>query len=379
MNIFAKLRSFMVVAVGVAGLCTTAWGQTDLTGDGRPEVVLGEPGSNEIVVYSGTTGAELWRASGSNWFGWAATAHPDVNGDGLADVIVAAPGGGVGTPGLVQALRGTDGKVLWSRQYGAASAKFGIGMGVIPDQNSDGVADILVAMLSDDPSGETGVLLSGKTGLVLATAPGPVATLLETTRNGTFKFKTKDLNQSGTVDVFDALLVAQAIVTNDTYADLDFSGSVDGMDLIEVIDEILVPPPTAMTPEQFIGLSLSDPLKYNDGYQLIPLTNGYEAGPPFIYWFDPNAPVDPCKALYDAMRQAALDWARHLRRIPWPSLNPVYDWYLYKDWREESDRLYRNYLNAMGVLNTCLIGSGRSPLKHPTDVLPPMPATPPPP
>lgn len=290
------LRCIAAASLGVAGWCTTALGQADLNGDGHIEVAFGEPGTNELVMLNGATGAELWRKSGPDVFGWAASAHPDVNADGLADVIVTAPGFGAGAPGQVQALRGTDGQVLWSRQYGAISAKFGLGLGVIPDQDSDGVTDILVAMLSDDPSGETAVLLSGKTGAVLATAAGPVANLLETTRSGAFKFKTKDLDGSGAVEVADAVLVAQATGTNQPDADVDFSGGVDAEDTSKVLDEALAPPTAPLTPGQYILLTLEDPLRYNDGYRLVSLVTQP---------FQPTPPSTPCAEEHEAVQAPA--------------------------------------------------------------------------
>jgi len=361
----SKLKSVVAATIGVAASCTTAWGQVDLTGDGRIEVVFGEPVTNELVVLDGATGAGLWRRAGSDLFGWAASAHPDVSGDGLADVIVSAPGAGVGGPGKVQALRGFDGQVLWSCEFGAASAKFGLGLGVIPDQDSDGTADILVAMLSSDPSGETAVLLSGKTGAVLTTAAGPVAVLLDSTRRGTFKFRTKDLDGSGVVDVIDAGLVVLAAESNDIAADVDFSGAVDDVDLIKVIDEIVAPAIAGLTPGQYILLLLEDPLLYNDGFQLVALAS---------QGFQPTSPSEPCAAALDAARIAALAWARQLISPP-GSLNP-FDWNV---WIQAVNMLRDRFYADLAVLNACRAGLGLPPLTPPDLTRPNRPSPPPPP
>ncbi len=151
---------------------TGAHGQADLTGDGRIEVAFGSPESASLAILNGTSGQELWRVTDTYMFGWAATAHPDIDGDGLADVVVTSPGADETSVGKVMALRGGDGTALWTCTFGNPVARFGLGLGVIPDQDSDKVPDLLIAMLSNDPSGETAVLVSGKSGRVLATAPG---------------------------------------------------------------------------------------------------------------------------------------------------------------------------------------------------------------
>jgi len=76
-------------------------GPGDMNGDGVPDIVVGafhaDTGSildtGRIYVYSGANGAELYRLNGFGWYdylGNSVSGADDVNGDGNADVIVAA-------------------------------------------------------------------------------------------------------------------------------------------------------------------------------------------------------------------------------------------------------------------------------------------------
>lgn len=100
----------------------TVSGGHDLNGDGFADVVVGirhddtwGDNSGAARCYSGVDGSELWTAYGyadDDMFGFAVAVSEDINGDGVADVIVggtqynAGPGPGNGT---VQALDPTKG------------------------------------------------------------------------------------------------------------------------------------------------------------------------------------------------------------------------------------------------------------------------------
>ncbi len=189
-------------------------------------------------------------------------------------------------------------------------------------------------------------------------------------RSGLFAFKTKDLDGSGVVDIADAIIVSQATSTNDLAADIDFGGTVDVDDLLKVIDEVFTPNPAQLLPGQYGLLSLEDPLRYNDGYELVALV----AQP-----FQATPPSDPCAAERDAARLAALEWARHLKSPPgsWNPLDPS-TWSAWNAWRERADMLRDRFHAAMAALNACLAGQGLPPVK-PGDLLKPRPTTPPPP
>jgi hypothetical protein len=373
-----SMRRFSVFAAVLLSVSTAALGQFQFAGQNNIDVAFGVPNENSLFVLDGDSGNQLWRRTESNGFGWAATAHPDISGNGRPDIVVTAPAGGGLAPGRVVALRGTDGALLWTCTYGTPDAHFGIGIGVIPDQNRDEVADVIVAMLSEtDPSGEVGVLLSGKTGNVLMLVPGPVAPLLSATRAGELKLRPLDLDHSGSVDMLDVnIVIAAAVGHNDPTADVDFSGTVDIDDLLIVLNAAHSPspsPPAQLLPGQYVLLSLEDPLRYNDGWEVVPF-----AGKPF----QPTPASEPCAAEMDAARLAALEWMRH-RMSPPGTINP----FTWNAWLLQGDMLRDRFYAALGALNACRANLGLPPLQ-PGDLLkkpgqsplsPPSPPLPPPP
>ena len=120
----------------------------DVNGDGINDVIVAT-GNYYTLCYSGANGAELWRYSthfGSINTGsveWEdAVTITDVNNDGMPDVVIGCGGGNE----MVYALRGNNGTVIW--QYGntvttsdgdieSVNANY--------DFNRDGIKDIIVS------------------------------------------------------------------------------------------------------------------------------------------------------------------------------------------------------------------------------------------
>ncbi|VTR92722.1 na-ca exchanger integrin-beta4 : Hemolysin-type calcium-binding region domain protein OS=Rhodopirellula maiorica SM1 GN=RMSM_03614 PE=4 SV=1: DUF4394: Calx-beta: VCBS: VCBS [Gemmata massiliana] len=95
---FATIQSMFTFVeqtfVGQQGGVTVAAGDTD--GDGHAEVIVGSLSSTSSVkVYSGATGAEVrsFRPFASGFTGGLNVAARDVNGDGLADILVGTASG----------------------------------------------------------------------------------------------------------------------------------------------------------------------------------------------------------------------------------------------------------------------------------------------
>jgi hypothetical protein len=112
----------------------------DLTGDGIPEVVAGA-GSDADAGYllDGDRGTAIWRFISSNDAVGSVVSLPDVNEDGVADVlfcgwdneerVFCVNGAGVGTP-----------VGIWSRDNGASNFTAEL----LDDVNDDGLPDIVV-------------------------------------------------------------------------------------------------------------------------------------------------------------------------------------------------------------------------------------------
>jgi hypothetical protein len=158
----------------------------DLDGDGAPELVVGAPGesssgtaSGRVYVYSGRSGAELFRASGASTFerlGASVRCAGDVDGDGIEDVI--AGGSGIATTsGVARVFSGASGAQIRLLQDGVVGAAFGYSVAGVGDVDGDGVPDLAVGAPGAPMTGTgTVVVISGADGTsVLRTFPGEAA------------------------------------------------------------------------------------------------------------------------------------------------------------------------------------------------------------
>jgi hypothetical protein len=150
----------------------------DADGDGRADVTAGARfklqdtfQSGDATVWSGANGAIIrtWDGDRSDGlFGHWTLLVPDISGDGLADVVIAAPHAPVAgrLRGIVVARSPKTGAELWRREE-TESENLGWDLTLAGDQDGDGHPDLFVGA----PGDETGrvYLLSGKDGTVLRT------------------------------------------------------------------------------------------------------------------------------------------------------------------------------------------------------------------
>src|SRR5205085_11827483 len=122
----------------------------DLTGDGRPDLVV----VKSITPFNGSTYTDVYPQQADGTLGAAATSpewdfpwHPeiaDLNRDGRRDLLVGAmggPGQGTGTGIRMQAADGTLGPETWLLEPVLGDSSLPLAVG---DGNSDSLPDIAV-------------------------------------------------------------------------------------------------------------------------------------------------------------------------------------------------------------------------------------------
>ena len=156
-------------------------GAGDVDGDGKADFIVGASreltGAGSVFVYSGATGALLYRKDSSDslsYFGFSVAGAGDVNGDGKADFLVGAfqaDPGGLENAGSVFLYSGADGSLLYRKDGAGFGDEFGISVAGAGDVNGDAKSDFIVGARLADPNGVSNAgsayLFSGATGELL--------------------------------------------------------------------------------------------------------------------------------------------------------------------------------------------------------------------
>jgi hypothetical protein len=157
-----------------------SFGQTvssvpDVNEDGVPEILVGAPAdsadegpiySGLAYVYDGASGAEIATIVSPTpetygEFGFSVSGVPDINGDHRGDVIIGAPNEGSSENGLVHLYNGFDGSFIRTLRFSPRTLvrDFGNTVSGISDINGDGLGDVLVA---DRAHGESSLYAAGR-------------------------------------------------------------------------------------------------------------------------------------------------------------------------------------------------------------------------
>lgn len=152
----------------------------DITGDGRPEAMFGEPyvsvggvtGSGRIRAYSGGSLVRSLAGETQDNLGWVLTGLEDFDGDGWGDILAGVPNAEwppYTNAGLAKIYSGATGALIASMTGYHNGEGFGYSVGDAGDINLDGFHDAIAG----SPSFDGNATDAGRARVILGHAPWP--------------------------------------------------------------------------------------------------------------------------------------------------------------------------------------------------------------
>ncbi len=205
----ALLSTFTTADVdGLFGWSVAGLGDVD--SDGFGELAIAAPTEDHggvafagvVRVFSGQTGLEKWSLSGASsesWCGRSIASIGDWDGDGVGDVLIAAPSedaAGLTNSGAVQIASGATGHVHYYRGGAAGFDGLGFVVSAANDLNADGFCDVIAYSTLHTAGGtSTAVLaIAGGSGTSLFEIHAPISAYASLCAAG-------DLNEDGISDI----------------------------------------------------------------------------------------------------------------------------------------------------------------------------------
>jgi hypothetical protein len=177
----ARAQQLLCYEYQKEGFGTAVAGGEDLDGDGKDEFLVGDPLAFSMGVQTGIVHvmgvgcAEHALLAGftvGEEFGASITVLSDIDGDGLGDFVVGAPGSDAAgiESGRVSVFSGRSRALLYSVPGSAAGDRFGSCVARAGDVDGDGVEDWIAGAPSSDLAGPgcgRAMVVSGRGGAIL--------------------------------------------------------------------------------------------------------------------------------------------------------------------------------------------------------------------
>jgi len=154
----------------------------DLDGDGLGDIVAGGPVApvNGIIAMISTKTKKISRYVLGVWgsrLGWSLATLPDIDNDGVPEIVAGAPrelSKSRGTVGAVHVFSGKTFKILRSFYPGkTTNASFGNSVAVGGDLDADGFPDLAIGYPNDNGNYGSCSIYSGKSGKLIRKISGP--------------------------------------------------------------------------------------------------------------------------------------------------------------------------------------------------------------